>query len=128
MKGQIGDIMNKYELVRQAIESEKARSAWSKGVKEYALELVEHCKENDIEINKENMLNGARDWKEYSYGGSALIYDYDIAQRLCSASELKRNKEGERNPNAMETWLDCQARALYQACNMVMRLNRKVVV
>ena len=73
------------------------------------------------------MLNGARDWNAYSWGGSALIYDGDIAERLCTPSELKRTRHGERRPNSREEWLDTQARALYQACNRVSRLYRQEV-
>lgn len=61
------------------------------------------------------MLNGAQDWDNYSYSGSALIYNKDIANRLCTMSELKRTRNGEFKPNSRETWLDVQARALYQA-------------
>lgn len=61
------------------------------------------------------MMNGAKNWKEYSYGGCALIYDKDIAETLCTPSELKRKRGGELQPNSTETWLDVQARALYQA-------------
>ena len=32
--------------LRKAIETEPARSAWRKGVKEYALELIEEYNEN----------------------------------------------------------------------------------
>lgn len=39
----------------------------------------------------------------------------DIAELLCSPSELKRKKYGERRPNSREEWLDVQARALAQA-------------
>ena len=60
-------------------------------------------------------LANADDWNAFSWGGSSLIYDYDIAERLCTPSELKRTKNGERKPNAREDWLDTQARALYQA-------------
>lgn len=97
------------------------KSAWQKGVEIYAQELQEFLAENNLPATKENMLNGASNWTKYSYGGSSLIYDYDIAERLCSPSELKRCKEGERAPNANENWLDVQARALHQACRMVLK-------
>lgn len=96
-------------------------SAWTKGVKIYAEELQEFLDNENLPATKENLLNGATNWKEYSEGGSALIYDYEIAERLCSPSELKRTKNGERNPNGNETWLDVQARALYQASRIVLR-------
>lgn len=72
------------------------------------------------------MLNGAQDWGQYSWGGSALIYDGDIAEHLCCPSELKKNRHGERRPNSREEWLDVQARALYQACNRVAHLYSRV--
>ena len=46
------------------------------------------------------------------YGACSLIYDEDIAKRLCTPSELKRTNNGDRNPSSRETWLDMQARAL----------------
>ena len=110
--------------LRVDLRNEYIRSAWNKGVKEYALELVEFLIDNELEITKENMLNGAKDWSEFSYGGSSLIYDGDIAARTCSPSEYKKCKEGERMPNANETWLDVQARALYQAQRMIIRLAK----
>lgn len=97
------------------------RSAWTKGVELYADEFREFLEENNLEATTENLLNGARDWKEYSYGGCSLIYDYEIAERLCSPSELKKCRDGERQPNRSETWLDVQARALYQAARLVLR-------
>jgi hypothetical protein len=114
--------------LRNAIENEKARSAWDKGVKEYAIELIEEMDDN-LEFygnpaDRKALLNGASDYTEYSYGGCSLIYDCDIAERLCSPSELKKSKGGERRPNAREEWLDVQARALYQASNKIMRLAK----
>lgn len=97
------------------------QSAWSKGVALYAEDLRESLKENNLQATKENLLNGARTWAEYSYGGCALIYDVDIAERLCNPSELKRTKGGERQPNSRESWLDVQARALSQAARIVLR-------
>ena len=110
----------KNQSIYNKIESTKRRSAWARGVKEYALEMIESA---DVPITKENvkaiLLNGADNWEQYSYGGCALIYDADIAERLCSPSELKRVRWGDRNPNSRETWLDVQARALFQAYNFI---------
>lgn len=64
---------------------------------------------------KDIALNGAVSWEEYSYGGCALICDSDIAEMLCTPSQLKKVKGGERMPNRCENWLDVQARALHQA-------------
>lgn len=116
------------QAIREKIEAGKTRSAWDRGVKLYALDLLDEYAEakswngrdaiNGKEL-REWLLNGARDWSEYSYGGSALIYDGDIAERLCNPSELKKTKGGERNPNSRETWLYVQARALFQACRII---------
>lgn len=97
------------------------KSAWSRGVDEYANELRQNLRENNLKPTEENMLNGARDWKQYSWGGNSLIYDEDIAKRLSSPSELKRTKNGQLKPNSREEWLDTQARALYQASHKVLK-------
>ena len=117
--------MKKTELLN-AIENMKARSAWDSGVKEYAYELVEGLEVEEIPADSQELksllLNGADTWKQYSWGGSSLIYDFDIAERLCTPSELKRVKGGERRPNSREEWLDVQARALLQAANRICKL------
>lgn len=107
----------------QTLESRSDRSAWDKGVTRYAIDLVSECEE---ELTRDNcrttLLNGAQDWEQYSYGGCALIYDCDIAEELCSPSELKKCRGGERNPNSRETWLDVQSRALSQAFTRIRRI------
>lgn len=125
--------MTNIEKLYQSIESEKQRSAWDKGVTKYALELVEqlgeqinggYFEELDLTESKKvraALLNGAADWSQYSWGGCSLIYNSDIAERLCSPSELKKTRNGERRPNSREEWLDTQARALFQAANRVCR-------
>ena len=122
--------MTKKELLNK-IEETNARSAWDKGVKLYAYELVEELELTDDErlvkgenISKEILLNGATDWSSYSWGGSALICDCDIAERLCTPSELKKTKGGDRRPNSCEEWLDVQARALNQACRIILSIIR----
>lgn len=117
-----------YNAVAAALEEAPARSAWDRGVKEYARDIwADMCGslispeallrsgDGSRRAFREALLNGARTWKEYSYGGCALIYDADIASRLCTPSEYRRSLGGERNPNRSETWLDVQARALRAA-------------
>lgn len=123
-----------YIVLRHMIEERPTRSAWSRGVKEYALEMVDHLEEyNDgaIPHTMENLnawlLNGARDWKQASEGGLWLITDEEIAQRLCSPSELKKVAGGRRQPNKRETWIDVQARALFQASQIVKELGSQTV-
>ena len=121
--GKKGIEMKEIEQVRKELNKWVDRSAWNKGVTKYALELLENADAaaqygkqlNTISEWKEALLNGAENWEQYSYGGCAFIYDEDIAKRLCTPSELKRKRDGELNPNSCETWLNVQARALYQA-------------
>jgi hypothetical protein len=111
--------------LRQAVQNQPARSAWDKGVKEYALELLNDVTDKQLEecasrvSLRKLLLNGADTWQEYSYGGCSLIYDGDIAERLCSPSGLKRCNGGSWAPNRNKTWLDVQARALRQAFGLV---------
>ena len=121
--------MTKRELIN-AINANKARAAWAIGVKEYAKNLVEAVYSNDTDIVKSDVsiyLNGAENWREYSYGvlDGALVYDYDIAKRLCTPSELKKTDSGRKLPNGFENWLDVQARALYQAYRLIVELIKK---
>lgn len=121
--------MKTIKQLREAIENSPARSAWGGGVKAYAIELIEDLPD-DHEISgsptdEKALLNGADDWKQYSWGGCSLIYDPDIAQRLCSPSEYKRTRGGQARPNARENWLDVQARALSQAAALIVRLARE---
>ena len=120
--------MTKHELLALVNAIPAGRSAWSRAVHAYAVELVESLTESD-DLSNENLLrkallNGAGDWQQYSEGGCALVYDADIAERLCSPSELKRCKGGERNPNSLENWIECQARALWQAAALISRAYR----
>lgn len=119
--------MTTIDTIRTTITNRKTRSAWDKGVNLYALELLDNLRDlngKEVETRKEletALLNGARDWREYSWGGCAMIYNGDIAERLCSPSELKRCRGGDWRPNRREEWLDVQARALFQACRLICR-------
>ena len=115
----------KKQLLEAVSAHNAGRSAWSRGVQAYAVEMVEAIDDgadlsNEWMLQKE-LLNGADNWAHYSEGGAALCYDADIAERLCSPSELKRNKWGMRAPNSRENWLEVQARALWQAHRLIAR-------
>lgn len=133
------------EALRKAIEARKCRSAWEKGVKAQALDFCDdladwaaydtncggklangviRC-ENWADF-REMMLNGAENWTRASEGGNGLCYDGDIAERYCTASELKRNKGGELAPNGRETWLEVQARGMKQACALLFNVWREL--
>lgn len=121
------------DTIRAELNARHDRSAWDKAVTLYALDLLE-----DVQEGADNMerlpldgaelerwaLNGASCWEQYSNGGCSICYDADIAARVCTPSELKRTDNGMNAPNSRETWLDVQARALYQACNRIRTICR----
>lgn len=107
-----------------ALRIRRDRSAWDRGVTVYAIDMLEELEiiELTAPTVEKTLLNGAPSWHDYSWGGCALIYDADIAERLCCPSELRRCRGGERRPNAREEWLDTQARACFQACMRIRRI------
>lgn len=108
--------MKIFEL-KNKIEALNFRSAWDKGVKGYAIELLENVTGGNFKgidettdfdnVTTCKLLNhvGAGDMKlcdvckSVSEGGNFEIYDGEIAKRLCTPSELKRTMNGEKDPN-----------------------------
>ena len=122
------------ETVRANLNGMKKRSAWDRGVDAYAQGLVDDLEEwmegryidqADIQSRRLEriLLNGATDWSHYSWSGCSLCYNGQIAERLCTPSELKRTRGGALDPNKRETWIEVQARALFQA---YMRVQKAV--
>jgi len=118
--------------VQNHIKNLKARhsSRWLEAVKEDAVDLLDKYIEwhgENASFKKENikeLLNGAENWNQYSYGGLALVDDSRIAAHYCAPSELKKFGYVDygngfesigSHPSSKETWLDVQARALRQA-------------
>ena len=121
------------DTIRAELNARHDRSAWNKAVTMYALDLLEDIQwsANDVErlpIDGAELerwaLNGASCWEQYSNDGCSLCYNADIAARVCTPSKLKRTDGGMNAPNSRETWLDVQARALYQACNRIRTICR----
>ena len=116
------------DTIRAELNARHDRSAWDKAVTLYALDLLDDVQEGANNMERLPLdgaelarwaLNGASCWEQYSNGGCSLCYDGQIAERVCTPSELKRKHGGAYGPNSRETWLDVQARALYQACNRI---------
>ena len=120
--------------IKKDISAHSARSAWDKGVKGYAVEMFDdyvdrlHITDDSVRIGKvaeADLLNGAQNWEQYSYGGCAEVYGGDICERLCTESQKKKTRDGEL-PLMGEDWLTVQARALRQAARIVIRYaNRR---
>ena len=136
MKERYFYMANRLEAIRNHIESKKFRSCWDKGVQLYALELLDNLAEtlsynpealDNLNLLDRALLNGASNWTEYSEGGCSLIYNEDIAVRLCTPSELRKTQNGFKAPNAREQWLDVQARALYHAASLIRTTYRLAV-
>lgn len=120
--------ITKYQIIAALDAIRAPRSAWDRGVLEYAREMVADLDDSATmtrETVRRVVLNGAEDARQYSEGGCTLIYDCDIAGRLCTPSELKRKKGGELPPNNSESWLDVQTRAIHQATFMIYRAARR---
>lgn len=114
--------MTRDELLKALDELPRGRSAWRRGVLEYAYEMVAYLDRDTVltrDTVRSTVLNGAADAREYSMGGCALIYDSDIAKRLCTPSELRRTRGGDLPPNRAESWLDTQTRAISQALAVI---------
>lgn len=91
------------------------RSAWNKGVREYATEIL---RDLDLDILTEGVFDDDFDgWNFYD----TLSRDSDIAWRLCTPSELAhfRNHEGEFSSGRHEALIKMQIRALYQAAKLI---------
>ena len=117
--------------VRKIIDDRKGRSAWARGVHQYALELLDELEElnpnSDGHIygspaDHKAILNGAEDWQRYSEACCYLVQVEDIARRLCSPSVFAKTKEGRYRPSSRQQWLDVQARALRAANRIIWQI------
>lgn len=119
-------MLNK-DIMLKITKSIKPSTIWDKGVKTYALELIDSIDNvNLIDLESEEiedaLLTGSYNWKDYSWCGGSLIYNKDICERLATPLEQKISKYGELPPNDNEEWLDTQARALYQASRLIVEI------
>ena len=120
------------ELLVWELENMKklfARSAWDKGVYDYAFDILEPLGDELENVNADTLMNGVNTWTEYSYGGCALICDDDIAKRMCTPSEYKKYLNAGPNSKLSDSdyWLgNVQTRALFQAMAKIRRAYTRI--
>ena len=112
--------------LRGIISEARARSAWSRGVNAYALDILDSLEdiaryhfENYGEfppLSESLALNGADNWHHFAAGGCGLVYTSAILERLCTPSELRRLSRSSRSDiDAIEI----EGRALFQAWRVI---------
>lgn len=123
--------MNTVATIRQELEKLPTNTAWNEGVRNYAIDLFNTLVDNfDTEMKKcnpiyitnlteEDLLDGATNWREYSWHGHtcANIYDRDIQKTLAPNDPTTGsfNRVG-------KAWLDLQAEALEEAAKILLRI------
>ena len=98
------------------------KSAWNDGIKQYMHDFIDYditlfeklVKSQNFNEFEHVLLNGANNWTHHSWAGCSLCYNYDILERLCPPSVIKKYEKSSMI-NGVEL-LDIQARALRQAC------------
>ena len=110
--------------LRKLVEEIPNTSAYKRGIKKYTDELLDNLEEmahiykrlpKDENELEEWLLKGAMNWENYSYRGYSLKFNRQIAERLCTPSELKKKEGGRLAPSRREGWLDVQTKALIDA-------------
>ena len=123
----------KKELIVRELENMKkrfARSAWDKGVYDYAFDILEPLGDELENVKADTLMNGANTWTAYSYGGCALICDDDIAKRMCTPSEYKKYLNAGPNSKLSDPyyWIgNVQTRALFQAMSKIRSAYKSII-
>lgn len=128
------------DYIRCLVETAHQRknvSCWNRGVKFYALWLIDkltddYCMlfdtqaelEKCIKIFKKILLNGDENWYQYSCSGRVYVCYNEIAGALCTPSEYRKTKGGEKRLHHSKSWLVVQAQALLQAERLIISIIR----
>lgn len=103
------------------------RPGWNHGVKNAAKDLVEgicdHYGNKYENFTLEKALNGQKDFKEFVYGGGAIISNYDICRAYCTDYQFNRytdnGKKDPKDPNEKYIWMDIQAFGVSQGWDLL---------
>ena len=112
------------------------RSKWKRVVHADAIEIISNLIDDgkDCEVKSAKhleslMLCGAENWKRYSEGcyGVCVPSDVEIACKYSTNTELKLTKCGQKRPNSRETWIEVQARGLFQSYRLATEIYYKLM-
>ena len=109
--------------------STPCRSQWDKGVEFYSHFLAEKLNDNylpeNIEVKDINkiLLNCAKNWYQFAWGGCGQVYNEDIANTLLTPSQRKRITQEDTFKGYH--LLDIEASALEQAAARVCMWSRR---
>jgi len=113
--------MKTVAYIRSELENLPASNHWTKGVKAYAIDMFEEIVNSGElvsvkNISEKDLLDGAKNWNEYSWHGRTVCYDHIIRKILDpnDSGEQARSTDG-------KAWLDVQAEALEQATKILLR-------
>lgn len=110
--------MTKIKDLIDRISKFKTNEKWNEGIKQYALELLaEHDGEEEIRNLEKQMLSGAGDWEQYSWGACQFsLSGGSIPERLFTPETIKNMKESEFEPSFLNL---TQTEALKQAYQLI---------
>lgn len=116
--------MTKNEMLKK-LRGIKTKNHLGRAIIKYAVELVEDLPDDFDEspsapITEKAFLNGASDWREYSFGGCSLIATKDIIKRIIP--EKKRHDMYLKYTDG-DFLLDAQADALETAYSLIRGLK-----
>ena len=108
--------------IRKELENLPVTNHWAKGVKTYAIDMFEEIIDSGElvfvrNIKEEDLLDGAKNWTEYSWHGRVTCYDHIIRKILDpnDSGEQARSTDG-------KAWLDVQAEALAQVAQILLHI------
>lgn len=82
-----------------SILSRPTRAGLRRAAALYALDLLSDLSDEELVQNwtkselEKRLLNGAKNWDQYSYGGCSLISNYDILERFENAPKLAKHPD-----------------------------------
>lgn len=84
--------------------------------------------EFDKDYLEKKLLMGAENWHKYSYAGFAYSYNSQIAETICTPSELKRYDYGKKCPKKFSDWCAAQEYYLTLAYVTILKIVKNIPI
>lgn len=110
-------------------ETKKSRSYWAEKAKDYAYSLLENFEDDrnfdSVSKFKKALLNGAKDWEQYSYWGNSLCYNVQIAKAVLPPKKFEQYYN-DKLFIPSDKLMTLQIRALKQAWQLIEKQIYKI--